>query len=67
MLHQQINKQLNNQPGIYRGFPIEQRLSITKSLLKRRTNREVVISVSVSSLISLGVSVSKIGMIIQFR
>ena len=45
VLHQQINKQWNNQPGIYSGFQIEQTLSITKSLLKRWTNREVVISV----------------------
>ena len=63
VLHQQINKQWNNQPGIYSGFQIEQTLSITKSLLKRWTNREVVISVSASSLISYGVSVSKIGTI----
>ena len=63
VLHQQINKQWNNQPGIYSGFQIEQTLSITKSLLKRWTNREVVISVSASSLISFGVSVSKIGTI----
>ena len=59
VLHQQINKQWNNQ--------LEQTLSIAKSLLKRWTNREVVISVSASSLISFGVSVSKIGTIIQFR
>ena len=63
VLHQQINKQWNDQPGIYSGFQIEQTLSITKSLLKRWTNREVVISVSASSLISFGVSVSKIGTI----
>ena len=67
VLHQQINKQWNNQPGIYSGFQIEQTLSITKSLLKRWTNGEVVISISASSLVSFGVSVSKSGTIIQFR
>ena len=63
VLHQQINKQWNNQPGIYNGFQIEQTLSITKVCWKdERTGK--LFQVSASSLISFGVSVSKIGTII---
>lgn len=63
VLHQQINKQWNNQPGIYSGFQIEQTLSITKVCWKDEWTGKL-FQVSASSLISFGVSVSKIGTII---